>query len=315
MYQSFGYNPLKVEDIRLAYKAPDFSNEHWFQLCSMEVARQSKVSAFDSTILMQKHSRAWYACSSFAVATRSRNYHHGMRRCFDMPSSLLTADESELNEFLDTYGILHARYISQCRLSRSDVVVADDPWHLRNLSKNVFHVLRDRWDVVQSVYELAIYESNRDIQRSDEYIESLQWNTCHPHVQALHLVVESEISKVYYNRLSSTRQHDFFHDPCKKLRMVPLLKRMHYRDALLYANLNLAGSVVVITNADILIADGFDGPATKDVLFGKNAAEKRLLALSRHERPQTVIKCAAKRTLLGLSFCIAGLSRSRLVLP
>jgi hypothetical protein len=87
-------------------------------------------------------------------------------------------------------------YIAQCKSNRTHI--SDDPLSLRNLSSSVLQVLRDRWDAVQSVYELAVYESNRDIQRSDEFAEALQWNTCHPHVQALHLMIESNASKSHF---------------------------------------------------------------------------------------------------------------------
>lgn len=271
-YQSFGYNPLKISDSRLAYEAPAFTQEDWMKMCFMEVARQSKTYE-----LPQPQSRAWYACSSFAASTRSKHYHYGMQKCFDVPPFLLAAGATQLAALLSTYGS-HREYVEQCRGSHQ--AISDDPWSLRQLSRDVFNVLRDRWDLVQSVYELAIYESNRDIQRSDEYVEALQSNTCNPDVQALHLFIENDAVTSYFHSLKSGS----FHDPCQKLRSVFLGKRMHYKDALIEAN-RLAGQTVMITNADIVLAQGFDSMPELNSFLKEN---NRLFALSRHERPAAV---------------------------
>ena len=271
-YQSFGYNPLKISDSRLAYEAPAFTQEDWMKMCFREVARQSKTYE-----LPQPQSRAWYACSSFAASIRSKDYHYGMQKCFDVPPFLLAADATQLAALLSTYGS-HREYVEQCRASHQ--AISDDPWSLRQLSTDVFNVLRDRWDLVQSVYELAIYESNRDIQRSDEYVEALQWNTCNPDVQALHLFIENDAVTSDFHSLKSGS----FHDPCQKLRSVFLGKRTHYKDALVEAN-RLAGQTVMITNADIVLAQGFDSMPELNSFLREN---NRLFALSRHERPATV---------------------------
>jgi hypothetical protein len=196
---------------------------------------------------------------------------------------MLKADAGQLTVLLSAYGP-HLAYIEQCKSAHKDI--SDDPWSLRNLSTAVYHVLRDRWDVVQSVYELAIYEFSRDIQRSDEYIEALQWNTCHPHVHAIHLFIESSASQSRFNELTS--QTLLFHDPCKKLRRVPLMKRLHYKDALIYAN-SISGSTVMITNSDVVLAGGFGSMPNLNAFLKE---EKRLFALSRHERPVSVIQLA-----------------------
>jgi hypothetical protein len=281
-YTSFGYNPLNVTDSRLAYDAPDFTHEDWLQFCLVQVGRQSKTPTVPAHFVAPR-SRAWHACAAFAASTRARHYHHGMGRCFDVPPSVLAADAGQLTELLHSYGS-HLEYIAQCKSNRTHIL--DDPWSLRNLSSSVFQVLRDRWDAVQSVYELAVYESNRDIQRSDEFAEALQWNTCHPHVQALHLMIESNASKSHFDHITS--HSNSFHDPCKKLRGVPLMKRMHYKDALVYAN-SFAGSVFMISNADAVVGGGFDSvPSLHSFLREEDGEKQRFLALSRLERPPSV---------------------------
>jgi hypothetical protein len=276
-FKSFGYNPLHISDSRLAYEAPAFTQVDWMEFCFRQVALQSKTSEVPST-----QSRAWYACSSFAASTLSRNYHYGMLKCFDVPSTLMSADATQLTALLSTYGS-HRQYVEQCR--SNDNGISDDPWSLRDLSRAVFNVLRDRWDVVQSVYELAIYESNRDVQRSDEYVEALQWNTCHPHVQALHLFVETDASAAYFQSIMNSNA---FHNPCNKLRSVPLSKRMHYKDALVYAN-TLVGRTVMIMNADVVLGQGFGSIPDLNSFLKEN---NRMFALSRHERPARVIQPA-----------------------
>ncbi len=273
-FKSFGYNPLHISDSRLAYEAPAFTQEDWMEFCFREVELQSKMSE-----VLSPQSRAWYACSSFAASTHSKNYHYGMLKCFDVPSTLMSADATQLTDLLSTYGS-HRQYVEQCR--SNDKGISDDPWSLRDLSRTVFNVLRDRWDVVQSVYELAIYETNRDVQRSDEYVEALQWNTCHPHVQALHLFVETDAAASYFKSLNSNS----FHNPCNKLHSVPIGKRMHYKDALVYAN-TLVGRTVMITNADVVLAKGFGSIPDLNSFLKEN---NRMFALSRHERPERVIQ-------------------------
>jgi hypothetical protein len=272
-YQSFKYNPLKITDSRLAYEAPAFTQEHLMQLCFRQVARLSKTSE-----IPQLQSRAWYACSSFAASTHSKQYHYGLLKCFDVPPLLLESNALPLSFFLSTYGS-HREYVEQCR--SNSTAILDDPWSLRELSMGFFNVLRERWDKVQSVYELAIYESSRDIQRSDEYVEALQWNTCNPNVEAIHLFIENDAVTSYFRSLNTSGS---FHDPCKKLRSVFLGKRMHYKDALIHAN-KLANQTVMITNADIVLAQGFNSMPNLNSFLKEN---NRLFALSRHERPATV---------------------------
>jgi hypothetical protein len=237
-YRSFGYNPLLISDSRLAYEAPAFTLEHWMQFCFREVGRRSKKRES-----IEPESRAWHACSSFAASTLSKNYHYGMLKCFDVPESLMSATAEQLTVMLPLYGAWHGEHVEQCR---SKNVTNDDAWSLRDLASGVFRALRDRWDVVQSVYELALYEHNRDIQRGDEFLEALQWNACHPDLHALHLFIET--NSTYFETLTGPRDQDpsRFHDPCKKLRRVSLGKRMLYRNALEYANANLGGSTVMM---------------------------------------------------------------------
>jgi hypothetical protein len=278
-YRSFGYNPLLISDSRLAYEAPAFTLEHWMQFCFREVGRRSKKRES-----IEPESRAWHACSSFAASTLSKNYHYGMLKCFDVPESLMSATPEQLTVMLPIYGAPHREHIEQCR---SKNVTNDDAWSLRDLASGVFRALRDRWDVVQSVYELALYEHNRDIQRGDEFLEALQWNACHPDLHALHLFIET--NSTYFETLTGPRDQDpsRFHDPCKKLRRVSLGKRMLYRDALEYANANLGGSTVMITNADIVFSRGWSSmPELNSFLRGN-----RIFALSRHERPMVVPPC------------------------
>ncbi len=56
---------------------------------------------------------------------------------------------------------------------------------------------------------------------------------------------------------------------------------MHYKDALIKAN-TLAGQTVMITNADIVLAQGFDSMPDLNSFLKEN---NMLFALSRHERP------------------------------
>jgi hypothetical protein len=162
--------------------------------------------------------------------------------------------------------------------------------------------------LVQSVYELALYEHNRDIQRGDEFLEALQWNVCHPDVQTMHMFVESN-SSTYFETLTGPRDEDpsRFHDPCKKLHRVPLGKRMLYRDALEYANSNLSGSTVLITNADIVLSKGWSSmPELNSFLRGN-----KIFALARHERPVVIL---VPRLFVSRSNAAAGFRRARRVL-
>jgi hypothetical protein len=277
-YRSFGYNPLATNDSRLAYEAPAFTQHDWMQFCFRQVARQSKKPES-----FEPQSRAWHACSSFAASTLSKNYHYGMLKCFDVPEPLMSATPEQLTEMLPVYGAQHREHIELCR---SKNVTNDDVWSLRDVASGVFRALFDRWDLVQSVYELALYEHNRDIQRGDEFLEALQWNACHPDVQAMHMFVESN-SSTYFETLTGPRDEDpsRFHDPCKKLHRVPLGKRMLYRDALEYANSNLSGSTVLITNADIVLSKGWSSmPELNSFLRGN-----KIFALARHERPVVIL--------------------------
>jgi hypothetical protein len=278
-YRSFGYNPLEINDSRLAYEAPALTPEDWMQFCFREITRQSNTS--DPPSLPSLHSRAWYACDSFATSTYSKNYQYGMLKCFDVPASILTATPEQRTALLPSYGSEFHGYIEQCRLNISRV--SDDPWSLRDLARDVFYVLRDRWNAVQSVYELAIYEENKDVQRADEFCETLQWNTCHPSIEFLHLFVEHTQPSTF-NTLTCHR----FHDPCKKVRLVTLGKRMHYKDPLVYANGHLPGRIVMITNADIIVSEGFDSMFNLHEFLKKN---NRMFALSRHERLSSVCRC------------------------
>lgn len=267
-FRLFGYNPLEINDSRLAYEAPAFALEDWMHFCFREMTRQSNKSELPSL-----HSRAWYACDSFATSTYSKSYHYGMPKCFDVPASILNASPEQLTESLLSYGSEFRGYIELCRLNFSRI--SDDPWSLRDLARDVFDVLRDRWNAVQSVYELAIYEAHKDIQRADEFCETLQWNTCHLNIELLHLFVENSHSS--FKKLTC----HLFHDPCQKVRIMTLGKRMHYKDALVYANSQLPGRIVMITNADIVVTQGFDSmPELNEFLKENN----RMFALSRLER-------------------------------
>jgi hypothetical protein len=66
------------------------------------------------------------------------------------------------------------------------------------------------------------------------------------------------------------------------------MKRMHYKDALMYAN-SISGSTVMITNSDVVLAGGFGSMPNLNAFLKQ---EKRLFALSRLERPVSVIQRA-----------------------
>ncbi len=151
-YRSFGYNPLAINNSRLAYEAPAFTHDEWMQFCFMAVARPSMTSQPP-----QPQSRLWLACSSFAASILSKHYQYGMLKCFDVPASFMSATPDQLTANLPTYGTDYREYIEQCR---SNNVTNDDAWSLRDLAGSVFRALRDRWDAVQSVYVQRLLQYN-----------------------------------------------------------------------------------------------------------------------------------------------------------
>ena len=115
----------------------------------------------------------------------------------------------------------------------------------------VYDVLFLRWFRVQSVYDLAIYQESRDVQRVDEFFETLQWNVCHPDVSAVHLFVEDAGGRAFMQRHMHERDESPLIDMCSKVVFHDIGHTMRYSDAVKVANEHMQGQFVLMLHADV----------------------------------------------------------------
>lgn len=120
--------------------------------------------------------------------------------------------------------------------------------------------------------------------RQLEYDTCLRRNAEHAHVAAVHVLLENDTDATELNRCVASLDSV----AAAKITGVSIGKRMHYRDAFMFANEHLADRVVVVMNADIWLDAGVDRVlAQRDTLFMNG----NVLSLTRHEPSQ----CAYKR--------------------
>jgi hypothetical protein len=112
-------------------------------------------------------------------------------------------------------------------------------------------VLILRWALVQSVYDSAIYQESRDVQRLDEFFETLQWNVCHPDVSAVHLFVEDDRGRAFMHQHMQARKDSPLIDVCSKVIFHDIGRTMRYKDAVSLANERMKGQFVLIMHADV----------------------------------------------------------------
>ncbi|KAI9018425.1 hypothetical protein DFJ74DRAFT_229317 [Hyaloraphidium curvatum] len=109
-----------------------------------------------------------------------------------------------------------------------------------------------------------------------EYEETLGANLRHPHIEAIHVLHESQQSVDYFARRWESQNQD----PCGKIRSTLLGRRLTYSDVLRYAA-NLTDAIVLYVNADIQLGPGFE-QVTWETL-----GSDEVLALTRDELDQT----------------------------
>lgn len=126
-------------------------------------------------------------------------------------------------------------------------------------------------------------EDVRLAQRQAEYISSVSRTLQHDAVSSVHLLLERE------DQVAVVR--DCFHGGghLHKLRVHAIHKRMHYADAVAYANTHLGGHVVALSTADTAV----EGRAWH--ALSSAAVASHLLALTRHEQPGCAMTCDCRR--------------------
>jgi hypothetical protein len=161
---------------------------------------------------------------------------------------------------------------------------------------------------VQSVYDLAIYQESRDVQRLDEFFETLQWNVCHPDVSTVHLFVEDEGGSAFMQRHINSPSESPLIDLCSKVHFHELGHTMRYSDSVKLANELLGGQVVLMLHADVYAGIIFSHSTTEFLLGSKmrmwavaayfisahrffSSHSFIMFGLTRHERPS--VSCSA----------------------
>jgi hypothetical protein len=140
--------------------------------------------------------------------------------------------------------VLEKRNVS----NQADELIKEYNTHVA--AKNYFHRERRQW----------------------EYIDSLRRNLLNPHVATVNLLLERPTDKFFIEDLS-------LYDPCGKLKLHPLHKRMHYKDAIEFANTQLKGNLTIIMNSDCYLGNGFD------LIADKSKFDNVVIPLSRWEGP------------------------------
>ena len=127
-----------------------------------------------------------------------------------------------------------------------------------------------RWSRVQNVYDLAIYQESRDVQRLDEFFETLQWNVCHPDVSAVHLFVEDDGGRTFMQLHMHAPSESPLIDACSKVVFHDIRRTMRYSDAVKLANDIMSGQFVLIMHADIYAGIIFSLSTTSFLLGSKS---------------------------------------------
>ena len=122
--------------------------------------------------------------------------------------------------------------------------------------------------IIQSAVDLTTRNISR--KRSQEYISTLKSNLEHPSVKGVHLIWEHDVDMGAY-ALHSTSTAEWLQRYGNKI--VHARKnngRMRFFDAISYANTELAGEVVLLTNSDIHLGAGFAADALNRVTLPVN---------------------------------------------
>ncbi len=122
---------------------------------------------------------------------------------------------------------------------------------------------------MQSVYDLAIYQESRDVQRLDEFFETLQWNVCHPDVSSVHLFVEDGGGRAFMRRHMQSPGESPLIDVCSKVVFHDLGRTMRYSDSVRLANERMSGQFVLLMHADVYAGIIFSDTTTTFMLDGK----------------------------------------------
>jgi hypothetical protein len=133
----------------------------------------------------------------------------------------------------------------------------------------VYDILLLRWSRVQNVYDLAIYQESRDVQRLDEFFETLQWNVCHPDVSAVHLFVENDGGRAFMQQHMQSPGDSPLIDMCSKVVFHDLGRTMRYSDSVKLANERMSGQFVLIMHADVYAGIIFSHATTTFILGEK----------------------------------------------
>jgi len=116
--------------------------------------------------------------------------------------------------------------------------------------------------------------------RQKEYIDCLKRNLISPHVERIHIFLESD--KDHHGIEAQNLPEDW------KLHFYFLGRRMRYKDAFQYSSDNLLRRNVMIMNADCYVDKGFE-QLDESILNNKT-----MYALTRHETPENVRLCNAR---------------------
>jgi hypothetical protein len=301
-YQCFGYNPFASSDARLAYDAPRFTKRDWLLFCSMALAASPNALTDRAHFsrIFSGVSLAHRACAAFSDAAHGKRF--GMLPpCFEFTRA------SPANEFHHSNGGVEEEYVQACvqyeedgsappahltDLFRINVMVrgcaapASEPhasadMHMAHACiasrasrrpsqlQAVYDILLLRWSRVQSVYDLAIYQESRDVQRLDEFFETLQWNVCHPDVSSVHLFVEDDGGRAFMQRHLQSPGESPLIDVCSKVVFHDLGRTMRYSDSVTLANERMSGQFVLLMHADVYAGIIFSDTTTTFMLDGK----------------------------------------------
>lgn len=286
-YNDLGHEPSE-SDKKRSITLPKFSRHDWGAVALAVISVQKAEE--------KMRTREFGAAEGFGWAITERMFGRGVRDCYDVPrimKGLLLEAWKEggsegvkrtiaATEWMRDWAS-EADYLIECMAGFAGVrefPPLGDDFGLRLLADEMMKALKDRWCVSRLHQRLVTHDagSHRRActpqlrttpivillyprvlihladyeQRFDEFEESLQWNVCHPAVSEIHIVLENDRGLV---RLSALKRK--LHDPCNKIRVVRLGKRMHYKDALIHIDKEVAYRPVLISNADIVLGEGF----------------------------------------------------------
>lgn len=335
-YQSFGYNPFATGDTRLAYNAPRFTKQDWLLFCSMALSADGLTNRSQFSRIFSGASLAHRACAAFSEAAHGKRF--GMLPpCFEFTRA------SPANGFHNANGGIEEDYVQACAqyeedgnlpsahltdlfrintmvrcraaqrlfLSCTASMVTAHACIARIASRRlsqlqaVYDILLLRWSRVQSVYDLAIYQESRDVQRLDEFFETLQWNVCHPDISSVHLFVEDDGGRAFMQRHMQSPGESPLIDMCSKVVFHDLGRTMRYSDSVKLANERMSGHFVLLMHADVYAGIIFSDTATDFML---NGTSRMYVALQHRVTCHSVIARAV--LLLTRSSCSASRATS-----